>query len=292
MAARHHRGGGAHGRSANPGGSAVAAATPLQKGYTTMTTKARPTGSGCADTFQPVELHAGLAHAARVTVLGQRTASIVHEVSQPLATITLTTAGMLRCLASDTPDLDALRDLARIAAEQAARAAEVLGRVRAMARRAEPARRPIDLNALTLDGVRFLHHELVRHGVQAETYLDPANPAVEGDGVQLHQVLVNLALNAMQAMDAAASEPRRLRIGTVRHDDHVAWWVEDTGPGIAPGHEDLLFDSFHTTKPDGMGIGLSISQAIVHAHGGTLRLAAPRDEWRARFVVELPLRSD
>ncbi|SEW24495.1 ATP-binding protein [Luteibacter sp. 329MFSha] len=234
-------------------------------------------------------VQAELAHAARVTVLGQLTTSIAHEVSQPLSTIALTSEAMLRWLELDEPDLDELRALARSTAEQTARAADVVGRIRRMARRAEPLMRPIALNALVQDGCRFLHHEFLRRDVQVETRLDPTSPMVLGDAVQLQQVFINLALNAIQAMTSALSAVRRLRVTTrLTAGGWVELWMEDTGPGVPTCDEARLFQRFHTTKPDGMGMGLPISQTIVQAHGGMLRLAERQEGWGCRFVMEVP----
>lgn len=232
-------------------------------------------------------------HAARVAVLGQLTASIAHEVSQPLSTIALTSASMLSWLARDAPNLDELRELAKSTAEQATRAAEVLGRIRTMASRAETSMHPVAINAIVQDSFRFLHHEFLLRDIDVEAGLDPTDPVVFGDGVQLQQVLVNLALNAVQAMTGASCDVRRLRVSTrAPVDGWIALWVEDTGPGIAAADAHTLFQSFHTTKPDGMGLGLPISQSIVQGHGGMIRLAERREGWGARFVVELPVFND
>lgn len=230
-----------------------------------------------------------LAHAARVAVLGELTASIAHEVSQPLSTILIDADSLKRWLAHSEPDLAEVRELASRTAEQAQRAAEVLDRIRAMARRSLPELRPVDLNALIHEAVTFVRYELQRRAVTLELRLAPGLPVVLGDAVQLQQVIVNLAINAVQAMVANGSPIRRLRLTTdASNDGSVRIWVEDTGPGVTGDSAARLFDSFFTTKEEGMGIGLPISRSIVELHAGTLALGPPLEGWGARFVVAIP----
>jgi PAS domain S-box-containing protein len=232
-------------------------------------------------------LQAEFAHAARVSMLGELTASIAHEVNQPLAAIATSASAAQRWLANDQPDLDEVRGLAERIVSDARRAAAIIARVRAMAERREPERAPLSLNALLEEALVFLGHELQAQQVAAELTLDPELPDPLADRTQLQQVIVNLAVNAMQAMAEAGTSARALRLSTMRlKDGKVALTVEDSGPGL-PADAERLFDSFYTTKASGMGMGLPICRSIVEAHGGTI--AAGRGTLGgACFTVTLP----
>ena len=233
-----------------------------------------------------VKVQAEFAHAARVSMLGELTASIAHEVNQPLAAIATSASASLRWLANDQPDLDEVRGLAERIVADARRAADIIARVRAMAERREPERAVLSLNALVGEAVTFLDHELRGQSVDPVLALDPALPDVLGDRTQLQQVLVNLIVNALQAM--ADRTARRLTLTTGLSGGRVTLTVEDSGPGIAEPAR--LFDSFYTTKATGMGMGLPICRGIVEAHGGTI--AAENGETGARFTVTLPAHPD
>lgn len=224
------------------------------------------------------------AHAARVSILGELTASIAHEVNQPLAAIATSGSASLRWLAAAQPDLDEVRALARRIVEDAGRAADIIARVRAMAERREPERTVLSLNALVEESLAFLAPELRAQQVETELLLDPALPGVMADRTQIQQILVNLAVNAAQAMTEAS--PRRLRISTAARGDEIELSVEDSGPGLGPDAE-RLFDSFYTTKQGGMGMGLPICRGIVIAHGGRIE-AGIGVAGGARFTVTLP----
>ena len=226
------------------------------------------------------------AHAARVSMLGELTASIAHEVNQPLAAIATSGSASLRWLANDQPDLDEVRGLSERIVADARRAADIIARVRAMAERREPERAALSLNALVLEAVAFLNHELRAHAVDPILALDPDLPQVLGDRTQLQQVLVNLVVNALQAM--ANSPQRRLALTTVQRDNRIILTVEDSGSGIAEPAR--LFDSFYTTKASGMGMGLPICRGIVEAHDGTI--SAENGAKGARFTVILPAHLD
>ncbi len=227
-------------------------------------------------------VQAEFAHAARVSMLGELTASIAHEVNQPLAAIATSGSAALRWLANDEPDLSEIRGLSERIVADARRAADIIARVRAMAERREPERAALSLNMLVAEAVAFLGHELRAHGVDPFLALDPALPEVRGDRTQLQQVLVNLIVNALQAM-AGTSAPC-LRLATARADGGIVLTVEDSGPGIAEPAR--LFDSFYTTKASGMGMGLPICRGIVEAHGGTI--TAENGDVGAVFTVALP----
>jgi two-component system, LuxR family, sensor kinase FixL len=231
---------------------------------------------------------ADLAHAGRVAMLGELTASIAHEVSQPLASITLDALSSLRWLSRDPPDHDELRALARRSAAQAGRAGDILQRIRQLARRGQPISQPVDVHGVVHEALVFLRDELDRHGASAQLALDAACPVVHGDGIQLQQVVINLAMNAVQAMAHAGSAQRCIRVATRDGEGALVLTVDDTGPGIAAEARSHVFESFFTTKEFGMGIGLPICLSIVTSQGGTIRLADPPPGWSTRFEVALP----
>jgi len=230
------------------------------------------------------KVQAEFAHAARVSMLGELTASIAHEVNQPLAAIATSGSASLRWLAAASPDLDEVRALASRIVADAGRAADIITRVRAMAERREPERTPLSLNALVEESLAFLGPELRSHHVETELRLDAALPAVMADRTQIQQILVNLAVNAAQAM--ADAPVRRLRVSTRVRGEEIELSIEDSGPGLGPDAE-RLFDSFYTTKQGGMGMGLPICRSIAAAHGGRIE-AGNGAAGGARFTVTLP----
>jgi C4-dicarboxylate-specific signal transduction histidine kinase len=235
-------------------------------------------------------VQAEFAHAARVSMLGELTASIAHEVNQPLGAILTNGEAALRWLDRPEPDLDELRALSTRAVADARRAADVIDRIRAMAVRTEPTYAAASLRGVVEDVMMFLRPELRRQNVEALLELAPDLPDVFADRVQLQQVLANLAVNAMQAMAQPGRSLRRLTICTARVDARtVSAEVEDSGPGIAAGHMDRLFQSFFTTKDGGMGIGLAICRSIIEAHGGSIRATNLSDGRGARFHFTLPV---
>lgn len=230
-------------------------------------------------------LQAEFAHAARVSMLGELTASIAHEVNQPLAAISASASAGLRWLDRPEPDLGEVRDvIARVSAD-ARRAADIIARVRDMAGHKAPERAAVSVNGVIEEACAFLRHELQSHSVAMRLELGRALPAVMGDRTQLQQVIVNLAVNAMQAM--ANVDQRTVTIRSSADDAIVTIAVEDTGPGIAADAAPRLFESFFTTKASGMGMGLPICRSIVEAHGGAIA-ARNRDGGGASFVVTLP----
>ncbi|MFG1376178.1 nitrogen regulation protein NR(II) [Xanthobacter autotrophicus] len=243
------------------------------------------------------ELHQAqvdLAHVTRVTTMGELTASIAHEVNQPLAAIVTNGEACLRWLRRPVPDMGEAEVSVERMIANARRASEVVARLRALARRSEPLHVQIDLGEVIEETVMLIERELSNHGVRLHLAIDPALPPVLGDRVQLQQVVINLALNAIQAMDGAADERRRLRISAAPDDNDapgVAITVEDDGPGVDEEKLPVLFNPFFSTKKDGMGLGLSISRSIVEAHGG--RIFAARGDGTAmrgmRFTLVLPL---
>ncbi len=235
---------------------------------------------------------ADLAHVTRVSTLGELTASIAHEVNQPLAAVVTNGEACLRWMRRPVPDLDEAEKSVTRMITNARRASEVIARLRALVRREEPARLPVDVADLVEDSVALLERELASHGVALVLRLAPGLPAIRGDRVQLQQVLINLALNAIQAMDAVPPEARTLTIRTgaspaPEGGGGIAIEVEDSGPGAEPDTLPSLFTPFVSTKKDGLGIGLSISRSIVEAHGGAIQ-AAPGSIGGLRLTVTLP----
>jgi PAS domain S-box-containing protein len=233
------------------------------------------------------QVQSEFAHAARVSMLGELTASIAHEVNQPLGAILTNGEAALRWLDRPEPNLPELRALSIRTIADARRAAEIIRRIRSMAARGEPEQSPLALNNVVEEVMLFLHPELRRQGVETTLDLAPDLPEVLGDRVQLQQVFANLAVNAMHAM--STSDPRRLTIRTMLVEGQtLCAEVEDTGHGIADVHIESLFQSFFTTKEGGMGIGLAICRSIIEAHGGHIEALNSPDRRGARFRFMLP----
>ncbi|QAY78709.1 PAS domain S-box protein [Sphingosinicella sp. BN140058] len=237
-------------------------------------------------------LQADLARAARISMLGEFTASIAHEVNQPLAAIATNVEAGLRWLNRPEPDIEEVRALSGRVIADARRAAEIIGRVRAMAEQRAPERTVLDVNALVEEVLLFLRHDLRAQAIAVSLDLAPRLPSIAGDGTQIQQILVNLAVNAVQAMAELPVERRSLGIRTAVAGDAVRISIEDQGPGFAEGTEQRLFDSFFTTKASGMGMGLRICRSIAEAHGGTIDAVRRSDGPGATFVVTLPAATD
>jgi len=220
------------------------------------------------------EVQAEFAHAARVATLGELTASIAHEVNQPLAAIVTNGEASLRWLAREEPDIEEVRTLAARMVADARRAADVIARIRTMAAGKAPEHAPLCVNDAAEDAMKFLRHEFELHRTAGRLELMPDLPMVEADWTQLQQVFVNLAVNAMQAMAQHGTAKPTVTVRTSRAPDGgILVEIEDNGPGIPADHVGHLFDSFFTTKEGGLGIGLSICRSIVEAHGGRIEAA-------------------
>jgi PAS domain S-box-containing protein len=236
------------------------------------------------------KIQADIAHAARVSVLGELTASIAHEVSQPLTAIEANTEASLLWLGHAEPNIAEVRELSARTAAEIQRAAEILQRIRSMAMRAGPVKAPVSINPLIDEAVLFLGHELNRQNIEVNLELDRELPPIIGDRVQLQQVIINLAINAIQSMTFGPTAPKVLSIRTFsNHPTSQIIQVEDTGPGIKPEAIDRLFEGFFTTKTSGMGIGLAISRSIIEAHGGHIIAHNLSDRPGAAFTIDLPL---
>jgi PAS domain S-box-containing protein len=236
------------------------------------------------------EAQAELAHVNRVTTAGQLAASIGHEVAQPVAATVTNANAALRWLAAEPPDLEETRQALTRILRDGRRAGDIIGRIRALVRK-EPARKDeFGINDTILEVVSLTRAELRRNGVSTRTRLADGLMPVQGDRVQLQQVMLNLILNAVEAMSGSGpgDEPRDLLITTEQDGSNgVRVAVRDSGPGLSPESLDRLFDPFYTTKSDGMGMGLSICRTIVEAHGG--RVSAAANEPRgAVFEFTLP----
>jgi two-component system sensor kinase FixL len=227
-----------------------------------------------------------LTHISRVATMCELTASIAHELNQPLAAILTNAQAGLRSLASDNPDLSELRDiLADIVADDQ-RAAQVIRRLRSLLTKENVERRPLRVNDLVDDIVSVVRTDALLRNIAIVFDLAPRLPLVLGDRIQLQQVILNLVINAFDAMAEVADHPRKLTLRTRPVDDNrVQVDVVDTGPGIAPDRLDWIFEPFMTTKRAGMGMGLSVSRSIVRAHNGDLRAESSLDGATFRLVL-------
>jgi C4-dicarboxylate-specific signal transduction histidine kinase len=211
-----------------------------------------------------------LAHVTRVTTVGELTASIVHEVNQPLAAIATNGEAALRFLHRAEPDLQEVHDAITGMIGDSRRAGDVIQRVRALCRKSDLQLVSLDVGELIDDSLLLMQRDIRDHRVSLRRDLAPALPPVLGDRVQLQQVIINLVLNAMEAMASVTNRPRDLTIRAGRDGDRVLVAIADSGTGIDPDRIDRLFGSFYTTKPGGLGMGLSICRSIIEAHGGKL----------------------
>jgi PAS domain S-box-containing protein len=231
-----------------------------------------------------------LARVARITSLGALTASIAHEVNQPLSGIITNASTCLRMLAADPPNFDGARETARRTIRDGNRASEIITRLRALFVKKDTATETVDLNEATREVIALLRSELQRSQVILRAELRDDLPHIKGDRVQLQQVILNLLRNASDAMDAIDDRPRQLVIRTaLEEDDRVRLTMQDTGVGFDAQAVDRIFEAFYTTKNDGMGIGLSVSRSIIESHHGRL-WAEPNDGPGATFSFSIPQR--
>jgi signal transduction histidine kinase len=234
-------------------------------------------------------VQADLTHAARVTVMGQLVASIAHEINQPLAAIVTNAKTSLRRIAAGSLDTQELREVLQDVADDGNRASEVIQQIRGLVTKSPIQTAPLRLNTIIQEIIALVLGELMRHRVSLRTELADDLPPVLGDRVQLQQVLLNLIMNSIEAMREVDNRSRELTVQS-RADGtgSVIVAVGDSGPGLGPGDPDVIFNAFYTTKPGGMGMGLSLSRSIVEAHGG--RLWATSHESRGATVqFSLPI---
>ncbi len=217
------------------------------------------------------QLQQQLVHVMRVATIGEITASVVHELNQPCTAILNNAQAAQRFLAADPPDLDEVRDALKDIIEDDKRAAEVMQRLRSLLRKGEVTRKLLDLSETIREIVPFLHRELAGNHVSMHFDLPSGLPPVSGDQIELQQVVVNLVVNACEAMTESEPDSRELVVSTFTdQSNNVVVAVRDSGPGLDRKVGDHIFDPFYTTKSEGMGMGLSISRSIIEAHGGSL----------------------
>jgi PAS domain S-box-containing protein len=233
-----------------------------------------------------------LAHANRVTTMGQLTASIAHEVSQPIAAVVTNAQAGSLWLDAQPPNLEEVRQSLGYIVSDAMRAGDVIGRIRALVRKAPPQRVALAINEVVLEVIALTHAEVAKNRVSVRTQLADGLPRIHADRVQLQQVILNLIVNAVEAMSSVGSGGRELQISTSRNAANgILVSLRDSGPGLDPKNVDYLFDAFYTTKAQGMGMGLAICRSIIEAHGG--RMWAGANEPRgAVFQFTLPLEED
>jgi PAS domain S-box-containing protein len=235
---------------------------------------------------------AELAHVTRLTTMGELAASIAHEVNQPLAAVITNGNACLRWLAAPMPNLDEAREAVQRIIRDGHRAGDVLQRVRALLKKTGPQKAWLDINDVMHEVLTLAHSEVRRHRVSLRTELAADLPPVLGDRIQLQQVILNLVMNGMEAMSGVAGRSRELLIRSGTHGSQgIFVAVRDAGIGLDPQTADRIFDAFFTTKPEGMGMGLSISRTIIEAHGGRL-WATPHDGPGATFQFTLPMHGE
>jgi NO-binding membrane sensor protein with MHYT domain len=232
-----------------------------------------------------------LARVTRLITLGELTASIAHEINQPLAGVVSSGNACLRWLAHQPPELEKARLSVERLIKDGNRASEVILRVRALVKGAPQRKTWWNINETILEVIALTRSEAQRSGVSIETHLSSDLPPVLGDRIQLQQVILNLLVNAIEAM-SEVDEPRELLVGSRKHESNsVLVAVRDSGTGLDLGSLDHVFDAFYTTKPDGMGMGLAICRSIIEAHGGRL-WATPNDPRGAVFQFSVPTRQE
>jgi PAS domain S-box-containing protein len=238
------------------------------------------------DKLRQTELE--LARISRLTIMGELTASIAHEVNQPMAAVTANAGAALRWLAMSPPNLEETRQAVERIARDGSRAREVIQRLRALMKKSEPARKPVNLNELIRETLALVQPELKRKRISLKTDFAPGLPFVPADFVLIQQVLLNLIVNAVDSLCSVSDRPRVLHIWTNCIEAAVRVVVQDTGLGFNARASEQLFEPFYTTKSGGVGMGLAISRSIVEAHGGRL-WAAPNEEHGATFQFVLPV---
>ena len=232
---------------------------------------------------------AELTHANRVAIVGQLTASIAHELKHPIAAARISGSAALRWLDKTPPNLAEVRHALACIMKDTDRAGDVIDSVGALIRKAPSRNEVLDLNEAILEVTALTHSEAIKTGVTVRTQLAPCLPPIHGNRVQLQQVMLNLIVNAIQAMSGVAEDRRDLLISSEATEEGARVGVRDTGPGLRPDSLPHLFESFYTTKPDGMGIGLSICRSIIEAHRGRL-WATGHSSQGALFQFAIPAR--
>lgn len=230
-----------------------------------------------------------LAHVSRISTLGELSASIAHEIGQPLSSIGMTAGAMLRRLDGNDIERDALRRQCQRIVDQVARAGDIIDRTRRMAGKRGSTRSPIAVADVLSESVQFVRHELSRNAIGLHVGGSGADLTIRADRIQLQQVFVNLLMNAIQIHGHAGTPEPEIGIEIIREGDAVRIDVADNGPGVDPRHIDQLFDGFFTTRADGLGLGLSICRTILAAHDGSIEVTSNGGRPGATFTVRLPL---
>jgi C4-dicarboxylate-specific signal transduction histidine kinase len=221
------------------------------------------------------EMRMELEHASRLATLGQLTASIAHEVNQPIAGTVGNAQAALRWLDRSPPDLEEVHQALGRIVKDGHRARDVTSRIRDLIKKAPPRKEHLEINEAIVEVIEFTRGETGKSGISVQTELADGLPLIQGDRVQLQQVMLNVVINAVEAMSGDTEGPRELQISTGKSDSgDVLVAVRDSGPGLAPATLERLFDAFYTTKPTGLGLGLSICRSIVESHGGRLWASA------------------
>jgi C4-dicarboxylate-specific signal transduction histidine kinase len=235
------------------------------------------------------EAQAELARVTRALDMGELVVTIAHEVNQPLTAIVTNGNFCLRRLEGVTPNLDELRAATAEIVSDGRRASAVISRIRGLLIKGAFRRTELDINRIIQDVRILLRTELTRGHVSVRADLASGLPRVAGDQVQLQQVLINLIMNAVEAMRLPAERARRLLIRSAKSTDGVLVQVQDSGPGIEPGLADRIFEPFFTTKAEGIGMGLSISHSIIESHGGHLSLASSSEGALFEFILPVTI---
>jgi PAS domain S-box-containing protein len=228
-----------------------------------------------------------LAHVTRTQAMGELAAAIAHEVNQPLTAIVTNANFSLLQLKGGTPNLDELRAAITEIVNDGTRASTVISRIRGLLMKGTVRRTELDINQIIQDVTVLLRNELNRNRVYLQTDLAPDLPRVQGDSVQLQQVLINLIMNAVEAMRLSNEHPRKLLISSEKNPDGILVQVQDSGPGITPEMADRIFEPFFTTKTEGIGMGLAISRSIIESHGGQLSLVSASPSALFQFILPI-----
>ena len=227
-----------------------------------------------ADQERNDAMQAELARVARLTTMGEMASSIAHQINQPLASVVNNANAARRWLNRDPPNIEEVQAALKRIVNDGERGSGIIGSIRAMVKKGDRSRGQVDLNDLINDAMRLTEDQFRRHGVSIRSELADDLPRVMGDRVQLQQVMLNLLMNAAEAMSSICDRERLIRVRSEKHDgDSVLISVEDSGTGIKPEDQKRIFEAFFTTKADGMGMGLSICRSIVESHGGHIAVA-------------------
>jgi len=233
------------------------------------------------------EVQAELMHASRLATMGQLMASTAHEIKQPIAAVVAGAQAGLNWLKAEPPDLEEVRHLFGRIISEGRRATDVMDRIRALIKKAPPRKEDLEINGAVLEVIALTRAEVLKNDVSVRTQLAEGLPVIRADRVQMQQVILNLIINAVEAMRDVGEENRELLISTRSEPDGVCVEVRDSGPGFSPAALERLFEAFYTTKSDGLGLGLSICRSIIEAHNGRL-WASPNTPHGAIFSFIVP----